>query len=349
MTSVGKEEWAIVVSGLTKHYGEVVAVDEVSFKVPQGEIFALLGPNGAGKTTTIRMLVGLSCPTAGDAQVAGFGIGADLVRLKETVGVVPETSNLYEELTLLQNLIFMAELYGVPRGERRGRAERLLAEFGLLDMRETIFRNLSRGFKRRLTIAAALIHSPQVLFLDEPTLGLDVMAARNLREMIRELNRDGTTVFLTTHNIPEAEALANRVGIIVKGRLIALESPEALRLKAQAATIIELNLERLPEPVIEDFSALPFVSQAYKEGDSRLRVVLEEVTSPAREAPAGPAGIYEVIQLAQSKGLRIRSLSTIRPTLEDAFVQLTGVEAEVMRMDKVSSPGARPGSSGGGD
>ena len=331
MSDVDRKEWAIIASGLTKHYGDLVAVDGVSFKVARGEIFGLLGPNGAGKTTTIKMLVGLSRPNAGRAQVAGFDIGTHLVRLKGAVGVVPETSNLYEELTTLQNLIYMAQLYGVPRSERRQRAEGLLTEFGLLDRRDTLFRNLSRGLKRRLVIAAALIHRPQVLFLDEPTLGLDVMAARNLRGMIQELNRDGTTVFLTTHNIPEAEALADRVGIIVKGRLIALNSPAALRFKAQAATIVELNLETLAEPVIEDFSALPFVAEAYKEGDSRLRVVLKEATS----------GIYEVIHLAQRKGLKIRSLSTVTPTLEDAFVKLTGLEAEVMRMDKI--PAGKPG------
>jgi len=343
MRELDKKEWAIVASGLTKHYGDLVAVDGVSFKVARGEIFGLLGPNGAGKTTTIRMLVGLSRPTAGRARVAGFDISSDLVRLKGAVGVVPETSNLYDELTTLQNLIFMAQLYGVPRSKRRERAQGLLAEFGLLERRETLFRNLSRGLKRRLAIAAALIHSPQMLFLDEPTLGLDVMAARNLRGMIQELNRAGTTVFLTTHNIPEAEALADRVGIIVKGRLIALDSPAALRLKIQAATVLELNLERLTETVIEDFSALPFVSDAYKEGDSRLRLVLKEATSLA-----GQAGIYEVIQLAQRKGLKIRSISTITPTLEDAFVKLTGVEAEIMRMDKIPSLAGQAGRPGGG-
>jgi ABC-2 type transport system ATP-binding protein len=341
MNDSDKNQWAIVASGLTKHYGDLVAVDEVSLKVVRGEIFALLGPNGAGKTTTIRMLVGLSQPTAGGAQVAGFDIDTNLVRLKQAVGVVPEVSNLYDELTPLQNLNFMAELYGVPRRRRRERAERLLEDFGLWDKQEALFRNLSRGLKRRVAIAAALIHSPQVLFLDEPTLGLDVMAARNLRRMIQELNRDGTTVFLTTHNIPEAEVLADRVGIIVRGRMVALDSPEALRHKIQAATIIELNLERLPESIIEDFSALPFVTEAYKEGDSRLRVVLKEPTSLAEEPSGGEAGIYEVIKLAQEKGLKIRALSTIMPTLEDAFVELTGVEAEMMRMDKIAS--GRPG------
>lgn len=194
----------IAVSGLTKHYGSTVAVDNISFEVEAGEIFGFLGPNGAGKSTTIRMLTGLTSPTAGTAQVLGHDIESDITPAKKGFGVVPEVSNLYDELTALDNLVFAAQLYGVPRHQRVDRAYELLKLFGLAQKRDAPFVTLSRGMKRALTIAAALIHRPQLLFLDEPTVGLDVVNARSLRSLVRELNQQGMTVFLTTHYLEEA-------------------------------------------------------------------------------------------------------------------------------------------------
>ncbi len=198
----------IDVSGLTKRYGPpesgVLAVDHISFQVHRGEVFGFLGPNGAGKTTTIRMLAGLSEPTAGEASMLGLDRHRDLSQIKKRIGVVPEASNLYNELTAFDNLIFSMQLYGVPRHERAPRAEELLARFRLLEKRDAPFGKLSRGMKRALTIAAALAHEPALLFLDEPTTGLDVISARNLRQMIAGLRQEGVTVFLTTHYLEEA-------------------------------------------------------------------------------------------------------------------------------------------------
>src|SRR4030042_1649483 len=186
--------YAIRVSDLTKFYGPIQAVDHISFDVKEGEIFGFLGPNGAGKTTTIRMMVGLTQPSSGTAWIDGRDILKEPVEVKKKIGLVPETSNLYGELTSLGNLIYQAELYGVPKKERRIRALNLLEELGLKEHQETTFQALSRGLKRRLTIAAALIHHRKILFLDEPTTGLDVMSARGLRKLILDSKKKGLTI-----------------------------------------------------------------------------------------------------------------------------------------------------------
>jgi len=204
----------IQASGLTKFYGELLAVDHINFEVKSGEIFGLLGPNGAGKTTTIRMLTGLSKPTEGKASVLGFDVGSEIVKIKKHIGVVPEISNLYDELSAFDNLMFMAQLYGVPRSQRRKRAEELLKIFYLYERKDSPFRALSRGMKRALTIAAGMIHNPKILFLDEPTVGLDVVAARSLRNLITNLRQQGMTIFLTTHYLEEADLLCDRVAIL---------------------------------------------------------------------------------------------------------------------------------------
>jgi ABC-2 type transport system ATP-binding protein len=228
----------IQVAGLTKIYatGKGVpplrAVDGIDFAVREGEVFGFLGPNGAGKTTTIRMLTGLTRPTSGEARVMGFDLASDLARVKKRIGVVPEASNLYDELTALDNLVFAMQLYGVPRAERRPRAEALLARFRLAEKRDVPFAKLSRGMKRGLTIAAALAHRPPLLSLDEPTTGLDVMSARNLRGMIAGLRDEGVTVFLTTHYLEEAERLCDRIAVIVKGRIVALDTVAGLKAAA---------------------------------------------------------------------------------------------------------------------
>jgi ABC-2 type transport system ATP-binding protein len=238
---------AIEVVGLTKRYGPpetgLVAVDHIDFEVRPGEIFGFLGPNGAGKTTTIRMLTGLSRPTAGHARVLGLDLARDMPRIKKRIGVVPEASNLYAELTAFDNLIFSMQLYGVPRRERARRAEELLDCFRLTSQRDVLFARLSRGMKRALTVAAALAHRPALLFLDEPTTGLDVISARGLRQMIAGLSDEGVTVFLTTHYLEEAERLCDRIALLVQGRIVALDTVEGLTASAQGTTTVEVTLE----------------------------------------------------------------------------------------------------------
>jgi ABC-2 type transport system ATP-binding protein len=300
----------IEVTQLTKDYAtgkgaaSLRAVDHIDFAVREGEVFGFLGPNGAGKTTTIRMLTGLSRPTSGQARVLGFDLARDVTRIKKHIGVVPEMSNLYDELSAFDNLVFAMQLYGVPRRERAARAEELLDRFRLSNKRDAPFAKLSRGMKRALTIAAALAHRPPLVFLDEPTTGLDVMSARSLRQMIAGLREAGVTVFLTTHYLEEAERLCDRIAIIVKGRIVALDTVEGLKSSAQDQPIVEVTLA---------------------DGDNRLetrRMEGEDVATLIQAA------------LAQADGRRVVSVNTLRPTLEDVFVKLTGLSSEVMLAEK---------------
>jgi ABC-2 type transport system ATP-binding protein len=304
---------AIEVSQLTKMYragkghAPVCAVDHVDFAVRQGEVFGFLGPNGAGKTTTIRMLTGLTRPTSGDAQVMGFDLATDVTRIKKHIGVAPEVSNLYDELSAFDNLVFAMQLYSVPRPEWRPRAEALLTRFRLSEKRDTPFAKLSRGMKRALTIAAALAHRPPLVFLDEPTTGLDVMSARNLRQMVARLKDEGVTVFLTTHYLEEAERLCDRVAIIVKGRIIALDTVAGLKAAAQDTTTLEITW-----------------SDGLEHSETQRLEDVDDVAESLRMALAQ----------AQTEGRRVLAVSTVRPTLEDVFVKLTGLSAEAMWAEK---------------
>ncbi len=295
---------AIEVTQLSKTYPPLRAVDGIDFAVRAGEVFGFLGPNGAGKTTTIRMLTGLTHPTSGNAQVLGFDLATDVTRIKKRIGVVPEMSNLYDELSAFDNLVFSMQLYGVPRAERKPRAEALLERFRLSEKRAAPFAKLSRGMKRALTIAAALAHRPPLVFLDEPTTGLDVISARNLRRMIAGLRDEGVTVFLTTHYLEEAERLCDRVALIVRGRIVALDTVDGLKAAAQRAPVVEVTLVGADG------------------GVETLRVAGEDVAEAARLA------------LAQAEGRRVLAVNTLRSTLEDVFVQLTGLSAEVMLAEK---------------
>ncbi len=229
----------IQVSDLTKRYDEILAVDHISFDVNKGEVFGFLGPNGAGKTTTIRMLTGLSKPTDGKASIWGLDINSEIVQIKKHIGVVPEISNLYDELSAFDNLLFMAQLYGIPKSVRKKKAEELLKTFRLYERKDSLFRTFSRGMKRALTVAAALIHNPAVLFLDEPTVGLDVVAARSLRNLISNLRQQGITIFLTTHYLEEADLLCDRAAILVKGRILTIDNPQVLKAKTDKKSLEE--------------------------------------------------------------------------------------------------------------
>ncbi|MDH5771319.1 MAG: ATP-binding cassette domain-containing protein, partial [Candidatus Bathyarchaeota archaeon] len=215
-------ENAIEVSNLTKYYGELLAVDHTNFDVKGGEIFGFLGPNGAGKTTTIRMLTGVIKPNAGTASIMGYDILKEPLKAKQVMGIVPELSNAYPDLSAWHNLMFLGELYGVPKKRRQERAEELLKRLGLYERRSHLVKGFSKGMKQRLIICMALLNDPQILLLDEPTIGLDVQSARMIRDMIRELNKDGATVFLTTHNMEEANQLCDKIAIINHGKIAAI-------------------------------------------------------------------------------------------------------------------------------
>ncbi|KYH39379.1 MAG: Daunorubicin/doxorubicin resistance ATP-binding protein DrrA [Candidatus Bathyarchaeota archaeon B23] len=312
---------AIVVEELTKYYGDLCAVDHVSFNVRRGEVFGYLGPNGAGKTTTIRMLSGLTRPSEGRALISGYDVLTEAVEVKRRVGVVPEVSNLYDELTVWENLKFISRLYHVPRAEREGRIRELLEMFSLWDRRGKRFRRLSRGLKRRVILAAALVHDPEVLFLDEPTTGLDVVSARGLRSLVRELRGMGKTIFLTTHYIEEADQLCDRIAIIVRGRITALDAPEGLKSKAGARYVVEVELSREPPQGL--LEALRRLGGVETEG-LHLRLSTDRPQEVLRLLP----------EEASKAGLRLVSVRTRGITLEDAFLELTGLSPEVMRMEK---------------
>jgi ABC-2 type transport system ATP-binding protein len=315
-------ENAIEVTDLTKRYDGIIAVANITFHVKKDEIFGFLGPNGAGKTTTVRLLTGLTRPTSGTIKVAGFDMIRESNNAKEHLGVVPEVSNIYDEMSAWDNLIFAAQLYRVPRDERENRAKELLELFGLYERRTDRAGNFSKGMKRRLTIAAALIHKPDILFLDEPTSGLDVQSSRMIRNLTKDLNKNGATIFLTTHYIEEADQLCQRVAIINQGKIVAVDNPEKLKASVEKHQIIEVsfdqtqNLERM-------LASLEYSSKVVQVGDKfRLHV---RNTSEA---------VPLLVDFARENGLKIVSINTLNPSLEDAFVEMTGLSSEVMATEK---------------
>ncbi|TFH18607.1 ATP-binding cassette domain-containing protein [Candidatus Bathyarchaeota archaeon] len=302
---------AIIVNNLVKNYGSLNALDRINFQVEEGSVFGLLGPNGAGKTTTIRILTGLTRPTSGSAVVLGYDIINEAVKAKQQIGVVPDTSNIYEELTAYQNLIFAAQLYNVPRGLRKQRAHELLESFGLSERAEDKVAKLSHGLKRRLTIACALVHSPSLLFLDEPTTGLDVQSARQLRSTVKTLGDEGVTVFLTTHYIEEADQLCDKVAMINHGSIAVVDSPEKLKASITGSKVTEVSFTG--EPKLEELRELPGVFEVYRLGN-RIKL-----TTGSDEEIIGA-----LVDYGREKGIKILSMNTLKPTLEDAFIRITG-------------------------
>jgi len=233
----------IEAGGLTKYYGEFLAVDHISFRVKKGEIFGFLGPNGAGKTTTIRMLTGILKPSEGWVRIFGLDTGKDILRIKEDIGVVPEMANPYIDLTAMQNLFLVGRLYGMRKGEIRERGEELLHLFGIYDKKDKKVRSFSKGLRQRLSLAMALLPDPELLFLDEPTSGLDVMSARLIKRIIRDENKRGKTIFMSTHNMGDANELCNRIAIINHGKIIAIDTPEKIKSMSKGHTVIEVSFE----------------------------------------------------------------------------------------------------------
>ncbi|MBC7236115.1 MAG: ABC transporter ATP-binding protein [Chloroflexi bacterium] len=332
---MGRSEWgvpstrrdrhlvAIETHSLTRYYGDLCAVDHLDLTVQQGELLAFLGPNGAGKTTTIRMLTGLIRPTEGSALINGYDVLRDPLMVKAQVGVVPQRSNLYAELSARENLIFCGQLYGLPRRRWRSRADELLEEFELTEQADMRFEALSGGMKRRLTIAAALVHAPRILFLDEPTTGLDVRSARGLRATIARLRGDGVTIFLTTHLIQEAERLADRVAIIVRGTLRAVGTPAELCARCAEEQALRVRVSGpSDEALLSALNQLPSVLAISRDGEW-LRLTVHSVD----------AALWEMGATLRQIGRRIEDIQTVRPSLEDAFVQITHLDSEIMQIN----------------
>jgi ABC-2 type transport system ATP-binding protein len=302
-------ETAIEVKDLTKSYGEITAVDHINFEVKNGEIFGFLGPNGAGKTTTIRILTGVIKPNSGTAAIMGYSILKEPLKAKQIISVVPEMANAYIDLTAWQNLMLIGELYGVPKRKRQERAGHLLKEFKLYKRRNHLARGFSKGMKQKLILCIAMLTEPQVLFLDEPTSGLDVESARLIRDVIRQYNRDETTIFLSTHNMEEANKLCDRTAIINHGKIAAIDSPENLRMKSSSLKSVEVSFNKPASA--DELSKIPNVTEAKKIGD-KIRLYTDESHSV----------INSLIDYAHSRGLTVISLNTLAPTLEDVFIKL---------------------------
>jgi len=302
---------AIEVSSLSKYFGEIRAVDEINFEVRKGELFGFLGPNGAGKTTTQRMLTGILKPDGGTIHIMEFDLRRNPFDAKMLMGVVPEMSNTYIDLSAWDNLLLMGELYGVPKRKRKQRAMELLELFGLQDRRGQKTKGFSKGMKQRLILAMALIHEPELLFLDEPTSGLDVQSARLIRNLVGELNQNGATVFLTTHNIEEANQMCDRVAIINQGEIVAIDRPENLRNAIQSSQSVEVAFDKSISD-LESLQSIAGVSEVRKEGD-KLRLYTNKPGDVA----------CQLVEYANTHELRILALNTLAPSLEDVFVHLT--------------------------
>lgn len=301
---------AVEVEGLTKRFGQFTAVDDVSFAVAAGEIFGFLGPNGAGKTTTIKILTGLQDPTSGRGSVASFEIGRERRAIKRSIGYMSQLFSLYGDLTVRENIDFFAGLYGVARERRAERREWVLATAGLEQARDQVTGQLSLGFKQRLALGCAVLHEPPILFLDEPTSGVDPASRRRFWELIEALAAGGTTVFVSTHYMEEAE-YCHRLALMNRGRLIALDSPSGLR-AAAGEQLIELEVD---QPVAAT-SVLEGVEGVRRVGlfGRRLHLTLDG------EAPAAQAAIDVALAAA---GLRaLAAPKTIAPSLEDVFIAL---------------------------
>jgi ABC-2 type transport system ATP-binding protein len=328
---------AIEAEELTRVYGSLRAVDGVSFTVEPGEIFGFLGPNGAGKTTTVRMLTTILTPTDGTARIFGHDIRRDSYGARLQFGVVPEESNVYLELSAWQNLLFSARLYRIPSHEARLRAERLLQLFGLWGRHQEKVQVFSRGMRRKVAIAMSLIHEPGLLFLDEPTSGLDVQSTRAIHELIRHLNQQGTTVFLTTHRMEEAQSLCTRIAIINRGRLATVDTPTKLRRTLQQLQAVEVQIDGLTKAEEEALQALPTVVRALRRG-SALRLYTPEPVETIRE----------LLRYADEHGKKIAALETLQPSLEEVFLYLTeGIEGVTVGEQAVPQA-AKLGSERGG-
>jgi len=306
------ESSAVEVNALTKYYGRLLAVDHVSFEVRRGEIFGFLGPNGAGKTTTVRILTGVIQADAGTALIKGFSAGS--LRAKQVASVVPEMSNAYLDLSGWDNLMLMAELYGVPTKQARERSVSLLQALALQDRKDNLVKTYSKGMKQRLILCMALISDPDVLFLDEPTSGLDVQSARLIKDLLRDLNKNGKTIFLTTHDMDEASDLCDRVAIINKGKMVAIDAPERLRMATSGRHSVEVSFNDSVSP--ESLASLAGVNTVQKVGD-KYRLYTDNPGDL----------VVALVNHSSAARLKIVSLNILAPSLEDAFVAITEKEA----------------------
>lgn len=305
----------IETEGLTKYYESLVAVDHLTFKVKEGEVFGLLGPNGAGKTTTIRILACLISPSEGSAKVSGYKIDKNPLAVRQTVGILTENPSLYERLTAQENMDFFAEAYNLSEPQEKAKRIRELLEFfDLWERRNDKVATFSKGMKQKLAIARALVHNPPIIFLDEPTAGLDPESAKEVRDLIKMLSRhEKHTILLCTHHLEDAERLCSRVMIINKGKSVVVGTPDELRNRIARKPSVQINLKKVDPKIIEAARRVSHVEQVdVDESDSSLRIVLDDVNEST------PAVVKSIVDAG---GLVI-GVHVLRPSLEEAYLKL---------------------------
>ncbi|HYK86411.1 MAG TPA: ATP-binding cassette domain-containing protein [Ktedonobacteraceae bacterium] len=301
---------AIEIADLSKSFGNFLAIDHLSLTVQQGEIFGLLGPNGSGKTTTINMISGLSLPTSGSVHVLGYDVRKNARQVRQILGSVPQETALYEELTAWANMDFHADLFGIPRREKKERITKLLELVQLLDRKDSRVSTFSGGMKRRLALGRALLHDPQLIYLDEPTLGVDVQARRVIWDYILALRDQGKTVLITTNYLEEAQALCERIAIIDHGKLVAVDTPDHLK-QTYGGSVIELETVQ-PIQAIDEIRALPGVKEVEQNG-KHLKITTLGTTNTAPQ----------IINIVSQEG-EIRDIAVREPNLDEIFLRLTG-------------------------
>jgi ABC-2 type transport system ATP-binding protein len=301
--------FVVEVEDLVKKFDSFTAVDHIGFQVEKGEIFGFLGPNGAGKSTTIRILCGLLLPTSGKGRVAGFDIMKEPEKIKQAIGYMSQKFSLYDDLTVVENLHFFGGIYGLSGSLQKRREKEVLEMIDLQDFRDRITHTLAVGSKQRLALGCAILHEPSILFLDEPTSGVDPISRRNFWSLIQQMGERGVTTFVTTHYMDEAE-YCGRLALIYQGRIIALGTPSGLKAKSLSQGVLEVECDPLV-PALDLLKKESWVSESAVFGDG-LHVIGKESVDLEREVNA----------LFQKHGILLKRMGTIRPSLEDVFVSL---------------------------
>jgi len=308
----------IMVENLTKKFGDFTAVDDVSFDVKKGEIFGLLGPNGAGKSTTLRILSTLARPTRGTAAIGGYDIVKSDTEVRKLIGIVSEKMIMYDRLTARENLWFFGSLFEIPSDVLTRRIDELLELVQLTKWKNSLVGTFSTGMRQRMNVVRALLNMPRVLFLDEPTLGLDPQSSVEIREFVKKLNREnGTTIIVTTHTMVDADMLCDRIAIIDHGKVVALDTSTNLKklISGGDSTILKLGVSNLTADLLETLRTLDCVQSVSQENSTHVRLIAR-----------GDDAFDRVIDAVRGKGGKIASMENLQPTLEDVFLHLTGHE-----------------------
>ena len=307
--------FVVEVENLVKKFDSFVAVDHIHFQVEKGEIFGFLGPNGSGKSTTIRMLCGLLLPSSGEGKVAGFNLMKEPEKIKQVIGYMSQKFSLYDDLTVIENLHFFGGIYGLSGSLQRKREGEVLEMIGLRDLQDQITQTLAVGWKQRLAIGCSILHEPSILFLDEPTSGVDPISRRDFWSLIQQMGEKGVTTFVTTHYMDEAE-YCDRLALIYEGRIIALETPSELKLKTLPQGIMEVECDPLI-PALDFLKEEPWISESAVFGNGLHVIGMEGVDLEQK-----------VGALFQKHGILLKRMGRIRPSLEDVFVSLIEKEGK---------------------